>query len=161
MRHITLSLLLGCSTLLGCSGSVQYGQDEGGAGGGVDGGAAPVPSPEGGAPPSTLGGAPPSTSGGAPPTSGGSGGGFQVPQTECGIACEVLFQCGLVPAAAGTALCPGLVPADQAAFSGFCVPQCEDQPVALSLIDGEDCAATVDTISSVSTAFQEICVSGF
>ncbi len=161
MRHFTIGFWGTCTALLmGCGGSVLFGEDDGTGGGGAnEGGFAQGLAPSGGAPgPSpSSGGAPP-----IPPANGGAGGGgFQVPQTECGIACDVLFQCGLEPSSAGASLCPGFEPGDQQDFSNFCVQECEDQPAALSLIDGEDCEGTVATISSVSTGFASLCDVGF
>jgi hypothetical protein len=153
--------------VVGCSGSVVFVEDDGSGDGGANaGGFAQGPGNEGGAPapPSpATGGAPPSATGGAPPTppaDGGAGGGSQVPRTECGIACEVLFECGFAPSFGGGSLCPGLEPNDQVGFSNFCVPQCEAQPGGTSFIDASDCEGTVALISAVSPTYADLCAFG-
>lgn len=143
-----------CAVLvLGCSGRVVFVDDDGGDGGASAGGAGEGVGVQGASP--AEGGSPP-----LPPGPTGSGGGFDVPQTECGIACDVLFQCGLQPSSEGIALCPGFEPGDQEGFSNFCVPQCEALSGAVSFIDGTDCEGTVTTVASVSAEFADLCSFG-
>ena len=163
MRNFAFGFLLAGAGFVGCSGSVVIVEDDGVAEGGThtpgtnEGGFGEGPGPEGASPPS------PESSGGAGPVVAGvgGGGGFEVPQTECGIACDVLFQCGLQPASSGGALCVGLEPGDQEAFSNFCVPACNDVPAAVGFIDGNDCDGTVSTLSSLSIEFDQLCDFGF
>jgi hypothetical protein len=142
----TLRLLIACAAVvLGCGGKVVFvGDDDDPQGGSSANGS------QGGF----------SADGGAPQTNAGGSITTGVPATECQIGCTTLFQCGFSTDSNGAVLCPGFEPSDQVNFVDFCENECAQSMVVLSLIDPDDCEGTIDTISTASFEFSNLCELG-
>ncbi|RLB46628.1 MAG: hypothetical protein DRI90_27165, partial [Deltaproteobacteria bacterium] len=88
------------------------------------------------------------------------------PPLDCEAACTDLFLCGLsVAGPGGMQLCPGFSPEDLELFlfgegvSG-CVYTCEQMPALVALINPNDCATTITTISAANPEFNCVCQFG-
>jgi len=103
--------------------------------------------------------------GGATTSAGGSGQGGATTSSQgggstgpdCAAACGTLYDCG-----AQDMNCPGFTgdPAEKTAFVDGCIPGCESQPALAAIVDPNDCAGTIMTISGVSTDFAAACTGG-
>lgn len=149
MANVRL-LIAGAAVVFGCGGKVVFVEDDGLGPLGGD------TASNGGAP--SNGGGPPQVTGGA-----GDGGsiGVGVPVTECQLACNTVFQCGLQSDGNGLLLCPGLQPGDQTQFVSGCAESCESNMALIAIIDPDDCEGTIETLETVSPDFDDICAFGF
>jgi hypothetical protein len=141
-------LIASAAVVLGCGGKVVFVEDDG-------------EEPQGGSPvgpgPSS-GGSPPQVTGGA-----GDGGsiGVGVPMTECQMACNTVFQCGLQSDGNGLVLCPGFEPGDLEEFVLGCAETCEQSMALIAIVDADDCEGTIETLESVAPDFENACAFGF
>ncbi len=70
----------------------------------------------------------------------------------CTNACVDLYQCGLE-----NDNCPGFAMVTQQEFVAGCLVTCEASPALVALVDANDCATTIMTISSLSKDFAAGC----
>lgn len=91
--------------------------------------------------------------------SGGDGSGGAAPLT-CQTGCETIFDCGLEDDSLGNPNCPGAEPADGPLFIPGCVQTCMSQMALLAIIDPNDCEGTIDTLSTLSSDFEDFCQNG-
>jgi hypothetical protein len=141
-------LIASTAVVFGCGGKVVFVEDDGAE---PQGGSPVGPGP-------SNGGSPPQVTGGA-----GDGGsiGVGVPMTDCQLACNTVFQCGLQPDGNGIVLCPGFQPGDQTEFVAGCVSTCEKNMALVAIVDPDDCEATIETLEAVNAEFDDICSFGF
>ncbi len=80
------------------------------------------------------------------------------PVSDCETACTTLYKCGLEDGN-----CSGFsgTSSEEMQFVAGCVQGCQDQPVLIQLIDGNNCDNTIATIKGVSAEFASICDFGF
>ncbi|MSP25979.1 MAG: hypothetical protein EXR75_12630 [Myxococcales bacterium] len=107
--------------------------------------------------------------GGATTASGGAGGagGGCVKNTmkDCKLACEALYDCGVVEEA-GMPLCKftGTMDEKQLWMNGSkmdgCVATCEATPALKAIVNECDCGKTVNTLKSLNPKFKETCEGG-
>jgi hypothetical protein len=74
---------------------------------------------------------------------------------QCQTACQELFDCTQVDN-----LCPGMQGANGPAFIEQCVGQCQQNPALTSVIDPQDCAGTIATLSALNASFDALCHQG-
>ncbi len=80
---------------------------------------------------------------------------------DCAEACADLYACGLLTCA-GQQNCPGFMgdPMESASVIGACEQGCAQQPALVSIIDPAACDSTIQTVSSLSPQFDDVCTNG-
>ena len=78
----------------------------------------------------------------------------------CDDACSDLYDCGALTCNGATLCAFTGDAAEKTAFVDGCIETCMGQMALISFIDPADCAATIDTISGVSTDFAGVCADG-
>lgn len=141
-------------------GSSQGGASQGGAsqGGSSQGGSSQGGDGQGGAGQGGNGGD--GNGGGGTGGGGTGGGGGGPPALTCQTGCEALFDCALEDDGSGNQNCPGLQASDGPFLIPGCVTQCNSMMAVLALIDPSDCEGTINTISAVSSQFDDACQNG-
>jgi hypothetical protein len=95
------------------------------------------------------------SSGTSTTTSSGTTSTSAPPLTECEQACTTLFECTQIDG-----VCPGIGPGDGPTFIPQCALLCEQNPALIALIDPQDCAGTIATLSSLNQQFAALCAGG-
>jgi hypothetical protein len=72
--------------------------------------------------------------------------------SDCETACTVLWDC-----MQQDDLCPGIDPSMGDVFVPYCLETCAQTPALIALVNPDDCATTIQTLTGVSPEFDEIC----